>query len=359
MDQQLRDLLVARACAGCVRVTIRDKPYLIRQPSREDRYRAEEAYAEARERAQNEGLLDGQSLLDFLHARGVWSLRDEQVELPKARANLEKLKADLYESRAHTGRRDLARRAIRVTKGYLAGLLARRHGHDHHACAGVAAAARARYLIGAGLYHDGGPKVWNGDAFWHDPTPLLDAAVEAYARARLDEAQVRELARTEPWRGVWGGGRDAVAVFGEPACNLTEEQKGLLVWSKLYDSIREHPEAPADHVYEDDDMLDGWLIVQNRKRAGAGVKPEDVIKNKKILDSGEVYVNTNPHDGAAVADPEVVESFNDAKAASLKKKRLAFVAQQGTVQEAQFPDVMEKLQVEYNRLLAQHAKGKG
>ena len=39
----------------------------------------------------------------------------------------------------------------------------------------------------------------------------------------------------------------------------------IVIWSKMYDNVQESIDAPIQSVMEDDDALDGWFIVQNRK----------------------------------------------------------------------------------------------
>lgn len=60
----------------------------------------------------------------------------------------------------------------------------------------------------------------------------------------------------------------------------------------MYDSIAESPESPSDEIILDDDMLDGWLIIQRRERELRTKQKaaEDVISNEKIANSDEVFI---------------------------------------------------------------------
>ena len=42
--------------------------------------------------------------------------------------------------------------------------------------------------------------------------------------------------------------------------------KNIVMWSQLYDNVQESMDAPTKDVIKDDDLLDGWLIVQGKKR---------------------------------------------------------------------------------------------
>ena len=49
----------------------------------------------------------------------------------------------------------------------------------------------------------------------------------------------------------------------------------------MYDNIQESMDCPTEDVINDDDMLDGWFIVQNRKRE-KDKKEKDVDLAEKI-----------------------------------------------------------------------------
>ena len=82
----------------------------------------------------------------------------------------------------------------------------------------------------------------------------------------LGESEIRELARSEPWKSIWSSSKNEGVLFGKRAIELSEEQKHLIMWSTMYDSIGESPDSPSDKIIADDDMLDGWLILQRRER---------------------------------------------------------------------------------------------
>ena len=50
----------------------------------------------------------------------------------------------------------------------------------------------------------------------------------------------------------------------------------------MYDNIQESLDYPSEDVVEDDDMLDGWLIIQKQKRdkERAVSELENTTKNK-------------------------------------------------------------------------------
>ncbi len=168
---------------------------------------------------------------------------------------------------------------------------------------------------------------------------------------------MRELARTDPWRSIWNVGKKLGNIFDKPAVEFTSEQKTLMSWSSLYDSVSESSEAPADDVVEDDDILDGWLISQRRKRENLTTQSsvEGVIGNEKIANAGEVFVVT----GNKSEDIDKISSMNNPHIAAVKKSRFkALENAEGAIQQGDLPDVRHELQMEARNQYRDTIKGK-
>ena len=59
----------------------------------------------------------------------------------------------------------------------------------------------------------------------------------------------------------------------------------------MYDNIQEAAETPSEDVINDDDVLDGWFIVQRKKREVESAQNdfENSTKNERIKGAGEVF----------------------------------------------------------------------
>ena len=90
------------------------------------------------------------------------------------------------------------------------------------------------------------------------------------------------------WRGYWNA--DKTNIFDKCTTELTDEQRALLNISRMYDNIYEHPECPDDKIIEDDDALDGWMILQKRKNDKDKKKSQFDSSNPNLKNSGEVFV---------------------------------------------------------------------
>jgi hypothetical protein len=339
-----RGLLVARIVSGTVRVRLRvagrEQPFLLKTPDRQTRYEAEEVYAEALEEARFAGLYEDDDLLQLLYHQGLWDDEKQQL-LQGLPEDIEKLKVGLFDSAYRSLERQKAREALAVAKAKLAELQAERHAYDHLTPAGAAGMARLRFLATTMLCKLDGSRVLPSEAL-----PLVDAALAAYLSTRLSEAVYRELARTDPWRTLWSARHAGEGVFGVPAADLSEEQKTLLSWTGMYDSVHEHPQAPSPDVIADDDMLDGWFIKQKRERDKAlrQQKADGVLTNEKIRNSQEVFLVVDSDEDAADVD-----ALNDEHARAIKQQRLAHLARQGKVEEHEMPDTRLNLAMQRAR----------
>jgi len=144
------------------------------------------------------------------------------------------------------------------------------------------------------------------------------------------------LSKYDKWRMVWSSGRQEGRVFGRPSIELTSEQQSLIAWSKLYDNINEHPESPPKEVIDDDDLLDGWLILEQKKNKH---KPGNNKHGKP--GASEVFIPVESKEDAVR-----VGQMNDAKSRFIKAQRMAVLQKQGAVLEQNMPDSQQRLSIQ-------------
>lgn len=319
-------MLVSRILAGREKITLPAGTFWLLPPTATDRYEAASLAAETEAEGIAEGLLTDDEAHDLLCKNGLWS-PELQKELDTCRKNLEQLKVDLYKAAFEARKREVARRLLALTRERQVQLMVIRHQYDYQTASGVAAARRARFVVGRTLFYPNGRRVWPGDSFWNDVSGLLDDAVQAQSRSRPHEADIRELARTDPWRAIWNCRESASGIFNVAACDFTDEQRVLVAWSRLYDNANEDPTCPPPDVVADDDMFDGWLIDRRREREREVRKNRTVsaLENEKIAQSGEVFfVGAAPGEATGALsdeDREAIEDLNDAEAKMIKRQR--------------------------------------
>lgn len=328
------DLLIARIIAGCLRFSVDDKRYLIRQPGRLRRYKAQQVYQEALSEALSEDLYSDEDIESLLRSNGLWD-DERQKQISVLDKDIEKLKTALFKAFFKSKERDLIRIALSKAKQELTSLYTQKNIYSPMGATGFAQVARTRYLVGSGLLNDQGKRVWKGDDFYKGNDSLLDDSVTAYSEAQISSDTMRSLARSDQWLSVWNCKNNCLDIFGRCAVDLTEEQRSLLSWSQLYDSISEHPNPPHEDIIRDDDAFDGWLIIQRkeRDRQRKEATAEGMLSGMNLPDSGEIFLVAETDE-----DLQNIESLNSPQAAAIKRERLAHIAKKGEVEEQHMPD---------------------
>jgi hypothetical protein len=132
---------------------------------------------------------------------------------------------------------------------------------------------------------------------------------------------------------------------------LTHNQKNIIIWSQMYDNIQESLECPSKDVIEDDDMLDGWFIIQAKKREKEKAENDlnNNIKNEKIKNASEVFVMTRDK-----KDATTVNNMNNVYTANIKKQREAMIRKRGEVNQHDFID--ERLNIQMQQTNAMRGK---
>jgi hypothetical protein len=110
-----------------------------------------------------------------------------------------------------------------------------------------------------------------------------------YYKAILSEDKIKDLCRSGEWRLYWSIKKPNP--FNSEPLLLNHNQKYMIIFSRMYDSAYNHRECPSEDVINDNDALDGWFIVQDRKQKQEKQKQglEDII-DKHHGNSQEIYI---------------------------------------------------------------------
>jgi hypothetical protein len=349
-----RELYVSRIIAGRTAFSLDGIQLFFGQPSRDQRAYANEIYREALREAEMSGVMFQDDIMGVMHMEHLWTPHDhEQLELLVK--TMDDMKAELYDSWNQSNKRLAIRTALK--KGYVERdrLETKKHALDHLSCEGIAISAKYRFLMGCSLYYPTGQPYWPDNSRWLYADAFIDRATEILAKERLNESQFRELALNEPWRSHWGGkGVAGRGLLDVASVDMTDDQRALVLWSTIFDSIRESPNCPPESVFSDDDMLDGWMIIQRRKREAEMEKQSHETKgNQKIMNSDEVFYMAE-----TVEDARKIEKLNDGVGMMLKRQRMGFLKEKGEVAEIMMPDTWLRLQTEAAQKASARIKGK-
>lgn len=206
------------------------------------------------------------------------------------------------------------------------------------------------------------------DNYIHTEKDFLDSYIPTTSlinvsnKHRLDDKEYRRIARTEPWKSMWGISKEAI--FGDMHISeWSEPQKIIVNYSKMYDSIYEHYEFPGERVLQDDDALDGWLLTQNRKRNDGSKTTQN---EKDIPQNADVFVPisrevVDPVTGQRkfVIDKEKVrdvDQLNSPQAKAGKQEVLQTIDKMGKIKDSDIPSISRELAMRRNRLYSEAVK---
>jgi len=335
---------------GRIRCEVSDQSLFVGSPSPTEQWEANRIFHEALIDAQLFDIIGDKELLDYLTDTGLWTV-EEQTQIDAVPDKIEAYKVEMYNSYvSFQGKRvQQVRRAIKRLLREVNPLFIKRHAYDVYTCEGFAQQAKLQYICNVTATDLQGNVV----DLSHD-TYLIQDVVHIYMNTRIAEQDIRLLARTEPWRSIWSAGKAEGQLFGIPAISLTEEQRSIITWSSLYDNIRESPDCPTDTVVNDDDLLDGWLVVQHRKNEQEKKQQgtQKVGQSEKMARAAEIFLPVETPE-----DAQRVNDMNDAQARMVKRQRAHMIQQHGVVPDQNMPDSQLKMRAQAMQEMRQRVKG--
>lgn len=271
------------------------RSYYLSTPAPDVRFAAERIYVVTHEQALMDGLLSEREVNDMLKKYGTWNV-EKAEQLDGLVKDIEELKVQLYQSYTRSDQIKKLKSALRDVQSYMGRLLTDRMSFDQFSAKSAATFAKQHFLVGSSIHRkqaSTAKKVALRGNWWTSADDILiQTAYVVLADYILSETDYRELARGFAWRTIWNNRKACGNLFGRATINLSAQQRQLVMWSSIYDSVYKNSECPPDCVIEDDDTLDGWMILQKRKRDSELNKAtvEGGIVNEKIRNSEEVYV---------------------------------------------------------------------
>lgn len=351
MELYERSRYVSRIVSGQMRFRINNETFFVRAPDRFQRCLAEELFYEQLEEALASGAYSEAELVEFLAGKYIWVDADD-TRLKVLRDNIDNLKVELFEMRIRSYEKIRIRKLLIRMNAEAERLEILRHSYDHLSAIGIATSAKQRYLLGCSIFTAEGP-YWNDEESWIKPEPYLDKIIFKINQERLGDFQFRELARTDPWQSLWNIRKHcSKGLFECSAIDLTDEQRNLIVWSSIYESVREHPDNLETEVVEDNDMLDGWMILKRKEKEKNQLKGnDDFTNNEKIRNSSEVFIKVD-----TPQDAQRILSKNDEEASHIFKQRMDTIKERGNVKEFDMPDTAMRLRQQKMEQFSQHFK---
>lgn len=321
---------------GTIRCLVINTPYYVCAASPAHKLEASHVYSETLYECSFTGVLTETDMLEVMMKNGLWS-SEEENELQSSSIKLDALKVDMYQRFIgfQSRRMEQARRMASRLRKRQDELSRRRHKYDLYTQTGLAHALKLQYLVSRNTKDaNHNPIDLEAESDW-----MTRAVLEEYSSNRPSELALRKLSQNPRWRMVWASGKQESGVFGVPSVWLTEEQQNLIAWSKMYDNIHEHPEMPSKEVMEDDDLLDGWIILEQKKREKE--QRERTGDKQGKPGAQETFIPAETQE-----DAQRIEGMNDQSMAFVKRQRMAALKNRKVVNEQNMPDSKQTISVQ-------------
>ena len=254
------DFFISQICAGFTIIKIGDLKLKVYPPSKDIWYESNCIFMETYEDALEQNCLEEDRAIEYLHMNGWKEENLKQLEdiLPK---HIEYFKVDLYQKFYRKTEKEQVRLYLKEAEKEYSRLFHLRHSLDHMTAIGVATFSRWQYIIKKCTRQMNGKKF----NFRHSNINAHNI-LSAYYDSQIDDLTIREIAKSDRWKSIWQFSKRNHKLFDCEAVESTDEQRKLVAWSSLYDSIHEMTDCPTDDIIEDNDAFDGWLILKNREQ---------------------------------------------------------------------------------------------
>ena len=344
LNDRQKERHIAAITSGNIRCNLEGEIVYISNPRHIDRLEGQEIYSQCLQEAELKGVLTEDQLMSEMIKAGVWTKDEEEMieEMPK---EIEDLKVALFKSDGHDALEKGIRKTLEGKKKEFYSLVQKRSEVLKNTSSGISDTVESQYLLYTSVVDREGSFLFKGEDFWEEDLKKIDRIYSQYISSFIPENEMREISRTDPWRSIWNASKSSGSLFGVAASELNKDQKSLINWSRFYDSINESTEAPCERVIKDDDMLDGWVILQSRQREKDKFRRDTDEKASKHPGAGEVGI---PVGSSRMAGG--VEGLNDPlaqqKVDAIKRAAHKAGNEGKTIKEQDIPFIKKQLRMQ-------------
>lgn len=328
MQNHVREFLVSQIKLG---ITYH-KNFIIIPFKTIDIIRSYEIYEKSYDDCLLNDIMTNEEILEWAKTQELWTDQQEQ-DVKNAQDNIENIKVEMFKNSFDKNKVDSLRKNLRGIEKSLNKASSYKYSLLQNTCEANAEYDQKTWLILKSV------KSKTKNFVLEDN---ISTIYNVYQQNLLADKDIRELARSEPWHSLWSvsekGKIPLYKIYKDR--ELTYNQKNLLLWSQTYDNIQESIECPDRSVIDDDDLLDGWFILQARERQQEKKKKllDSSIGSTKIQNASEVFIVG--HSQEQIQD---IQKLNDAKSKSIINQRISKLDKFDSVNFYDFED--KKLEV--------------
>ncbi len=351
MQELQRHRLTNRILSGVLRYKNYDdeQVYLITKPNRQQDYIAEQLYDDVIDDNKFENLYTIEQILRILLYYKFIPF-DYEKRLKTLSKKADDAKIALYEAMTvvnDTGKQKQikkARERIKSVNTKYNKLSEDVHSLDYVTLEGYAQTVKSQYLTLCSLqtldnkyiFGDQNPATVVDNSY---ASSLFSNVINFVNDTKISMNNLRIVSRNEPWRSYWGANKQNV--FGKPSIEWTDDQRLLVLFTRMYDGAYESMNCPGEAIFDDDDAFDGWMVKEQRDR-------EKDRNKKQIEDSLDRHGNAEEVfiPAANLQQAKQIDEMNTVESKMIKKSKFSAIKQLGKVKEQDLPDRKQQRQMQ-------------
>jgi len=329
-------LILSRIISGLLIFKYNNETLYLIYPSLELKYEAELYYQDLYESYKFSDWITEDDILNILKENKLWSDMNEK-QFSILQKQIDQTKIELFKSFFNPKQQQ---KNIRAKLNGFKNLYDKhyniRHSLDHLTVDGFCEKYKNEFLLINSIFK----KQNNEYKKYFDnnvDTKLLDGINNEISKHNIDISTFRKIARGDNWRTYWSSNKNFL--FKKPSSEWTDEQRTLVVFSKMYDSAHESMEPPPDPVFDDDDMFDGWILLQNENaKQDKQKKTEEKALGSKMSKAQELFLMAK-----SPTDATDIHNMNNSVSKTIIAERSATIAKHKDIDASKLPDAKREI----------------
>lgn len=297
-----------RVINGYYFIDINNTTYKVIYPDNIVKYNAQKLYLDLVEDNKYDNRWYASNQINFiLDQQGIWN-REKQNFLEQQEKILETEKIALYQNYTNQDRKKSHKKSIEILNKSINSMIQEKTSLDYLTLHFFAETTKYEFIIMHCIYDTKyNKKVFNSSSIDNSKYQNIQKISKAVLAQQLNTSDLRNIAKSDLWQSYYSEDRTF------PVCSSlqNDDQRHLIRLTKMYESVRQHPDAPSDEVILDDDALDGWFLFQKAKSQQEKNKNQIMDRiggSNNMNKAGELFVVTND-----LGESRTIHNLNDAK----------------------------------------------
>lgn len=299
MNDSDLELLLYRIINKVLIFYYEDKEYILHQPNKKIKYKAEIIYSNIINDEKYDDWLRLEDTENYLIRLGLWMPNTKEL-IKNIENSINKTKIDLFRHYRAPQERKNNKKQLSRLNNQLNTILNTKNEFASNTLEFHAMNIKNQYIIANTLKHKN-KKIFTSDNI---DSVFFNALLRQINQHNINIEQYKILSRSQLWRSYWNAGKSNV--FPNNVTDWSDDQRILVNISKMYDSVYEHPECPDDDIIEDDDALDGWMLLQKQNRNKDKKEKQLQSTNPRLKNAQNVYLTANSRE-----DIQEIQDLND------------------------------------------------